>query len=84
MPELHRAAYRGEFRKVEELLEAGADVFQRIQTDLIIDECPSTSALSIAVERGHLDVAKLLAEKVANTWVGFASVFDSILAFIFR
>lgn len=84
MPELHRAAYRGEVGKVEQLLEAGADVFQRIQTVLISDDCPGTSALSIAVQRGHLEVAKLLAKKVANTWVGFASVFDSILAFIFR
>lgn len=85
MPRLHQAAYRGEFGKVEQLLEAGADVFERIQTDLVQNNSFVTSALAIAVERGHLDVAELLAKKMANTWVGFVYVFDCIiLAFIFR
>lgn len=85
MPALHRAAYYGKVKDVQDILGTGVDAGEPFDTEL--DEGllkrRATSPLAIAVHNGHLDVAELLAERTANTSVGFVRVFDSNLCIYF-
>lgn len=71
MPQLHRAAYCGELEEVQRLIKAGAIANELFDTGLVdgyVGNCP-TSPLAIAVWKGNLDIAELLAKKMANSEV---------------
>lgn len=77
MPDLHSAAYRGDLKAAEKLLEAGADPKETFCTHLVegfgLDlHRRATSPLAIAIWKGELDVAKLLATNMPDdAWVSF-------------
>lgn len=74
MPELHNAAYRGDLKDTELLLEAGADAMEKFFTGLVEESfqglcSKATSPLAIAIWKGKLEVAKLLAMNMPHDYV---------------
>lgn len=80
MPDLHNAAYRGDLKETERLLKAGADTMEKFCTGLVEEgfqglRSEATSPLAIAIWKGELEVAKLLATNMPNVNVSLFLVF---------
>jgi ankyrin repeat protein len=74
-PPIHRAAFRGDLKKLEALIKAGTDPNSRESSEL--------TPLMLATQKGHKDIAEFLlshgADVNAKTKIGFTALFNACI-----